>query len=294
MEVQLRFMKKINISTGGFKSHTALEIVRRMGENNIYNIELSGGKYDPFFEKNILSFCKIANLSFHNYFPPPKKSFVLNLASSNNKFSTKSINHVLRAIDRSYSLGIKEYSIHAGFRIDPKASELGNTVSTTKNLLPLEESKMIFYKNLSKISNYANDKNITLYIENNVVTKSNFNKFGENPFLLASLDDLEEFIKLKPPCVKLLIDVAHLKVSANTLKFNPVLTLKKLKKNISAYHLSENEGLHDTNDKLYFKSWFWEYLNRDADFFTIEVYKQSIKSLKDQYNLVNNYLTGKN
>ena len=129
-------MKKINISTGGFKSNTALEIVNMMLENDIYNIELSGGKYDPSFEKNILSFYKIANLSFHNYFPPPEKSFVLNLASSDNEVSKKSINHVIRAIDLSHSLGIKEYSIHAGFRIDPKVSELGKTVSSKKILYP--------------------------------------------------------------------------------------------------------------------------------------------------------------
>lgn len=285
-------MKKINISTGGFKSNTALEIVHRLVENDIYNIELSGGKYDPSFEKNILSFCKIANLSFHNYFPPPEKSFVLNLASSDNEVSKKSINHVKRAIDLSYSFGIKEYSIHAGFRIDPKVSELGKTVGSRKSLVPLEKSKNIFFENLYNISNYARNNNINLYIENNVVTKTNFNVFGENPFLLASQDDLEEFIKIKPSCVKLLIDVAHLKVSANTLNFNPVLTLKKLKKNISAYHLSENEGFQDTNDKISCSSWFWEYLNKDADFFTIEVYKQSIKLLKDQYKLVNNNLFG--
>ena len=287
-------MKKINISTGGFKSHTALEIIDKMVENNIHNIELSGGKYDPLFEKNILSFYKIANLTFHNYFPPPEKSFVLNLASSDTEITKKSINHVVKAIDLSSSLGIKQYSIHAGFRIDPKVSELGKTVSSRKSLIPLEESKNIFYKNLYKISNYAKNKNINLYIENNVVTKTNFNAFGENPFLLASQDDLEEFVNVKPSCVKLLIDVAHLKVSANTLTFNPALTLKKLKKNISAYHLSDNEGLQDTNDKINSNSWFWEYLNKNADFFTIEVYKESIQSLKDQYKLVDNYLFGRN
>ena len=176
---------------------------------------------------------------------------------------------MIKAIDQSSSLGIKQYSFHAGFRIDPKISELGKTVNSRKSLIPLEECKKIFYKNLDEISNYAKNKNINLYIENNVVTKKNFNSFGESPFLLASHDDLEEFIKIKPSCVKLLIDVAHLKVSANTLKFNPVLTLKKFKKNISAYHLSENEGLQDTNDKIFSNSWFWEYLNKDADFFTI-------------------------
>jgi len=285
-------MKRINISTGGFKSHTALEIVAKLITNNIQNIELSGGKYDPFFEKNILSFSKIANLSFHNYFPPPEKSFVLNLASSDDEIRKRSINHVIKAIDLSYSLGIKEYSIHAGFRIDPKASDLGKTVSSNKKLIPLEKSKEMFYKNLYEISIYAKKKNVTLYIENNVVTKSNFNAFGENPFLLSSLYELEEFINNKPSGVKLLIDVAHLKVSANTLKFSPSLTINKLKNNISAYHLSDNEGLQDTNDELNCNSWFWEYLNKDADFFTIEVYKQSIDSLRDQYNLVNNYLFG--
>lgn len=283
-------MKKINISTGGFKNNTALEIVDQFILNNIQNIELSGGKYDPFFEKNILSFSKISNLSFHNYFPPPEKSFVLNLASSNNKIKERSINHVMRAIDISYSLGIKHYSIHAGFRIDPKVSELGQTVKAKKILIPLKESKEIFYKNLYEIYNYAKKKNVSIYIENNVVTKSNFNTFGENPFLLTCQEELEEFIKMKPPEVKILIDVAHLKVSSKTLNFDPSFTLKKIKNHISAYHLSDNKGLQDTNDLLSDTSWFWEYLNKDADFFTIEVYRQSINSLKDQYNLVNNIL----
>ena len=42
-------MRKLFISTGGFKDLTPTQAIKKLNKNNIFNIELSGGKY----EKNV-------------------------------------------------------------------------------------------------------------------------------------------------------------------------------------------------------------------------------------------------
>ena len=78
-------MTKIFCSTGGAKK-SALDVAEYFLSNSITNIELSGGIYDPKTFDRILDLqSKGANFLTHNYFPVPKESFVLNLASQNKK-----------------------------------------------------------------------------------------------------------------------------------------------------------------------------------------------------------------
>ena len=46
----------------------------------------------------ILNKHKYINFYFHNYFPVPQKSFVINLASNNKKIIQKSFQHIKKAI----------------------------------------------------------------------------------------------------------------------------------------------------------------------------------------------------
>ena len=85
--------------------------------------------------------------------------------------------------------------------------------------------------------------------------------------------------------VKMLIDVAHLKVSSNSLNFNPKVFLDHLDEWIAAYHLSENDGTSDDNEKFREDSWFWPFLKKDLDYYSIEVYNTTINELKDQKKL---------
>ena len=58
--------------------------------------------------------------------------------------------------------------------------------------------------------------------------------------------------------VNLLIDVAHLKVSSNSLKFNQTM-FEICDPWIKAYHLSDNNGLSDTNEPFSEDAWFWDF-----------------------------------
>ena len=86
--------KNISISTGGYKKLSGLEAIKYLKKNNIFCIELSGGKYLKNQINKITPFKNKLNLKIHNYFPPPRRPFVINLASNNKMILKKSIDHI--------------------------------------------------------------------------------------------------------------------------------------------------------------------------------------------------------
>ena len=60
-----------------------------------------------------------------NYFPIPRESFVVNIASLNNLIRKKSINHIKNAIDFCNIIDAKLYTFHPGFLTDPNGSNIG-------------------------------------------------------------------------------------------------------------------------------------------------------------------------
>ena len=103
------------------------------------------------------------------------------------------------------------------------------------------------------------------------------------------MSNYSDTIRIMKNCNKnvgLLVDVAHLKVSAKTLNFDPKRYLIKLHKYIEAYHLSDNDGLSDQNENISNKSWFWKYIKKDASFCTLELKNLNINNVKNQLKLV--------
>ena len=41
----MKNIKKVYISTGGFKDLTGIDVINKFNKNNIFSLELSGGKY---------------------------------------------------------------------------------------------------------------------------------------------------------------------------------------------------------------------------------------------------------
>ena len=108
----------IYLSTGGFSLLNGYETSKLFAENNITNIELSGGTQDVEQLDKLLSLNSVCNFQIHNYFPPPQEPFVFNLASEDELIFTKSFHHAHTAIDLAEKLGSKFYSFHAGFLMD--------------------------------------------------------------------------------------------------------------------------------------------------------------------------------
>lgn len=276
----------IYLSTGGFDGKTS-KIIKFLNKNNFYNLELSSGEYEKNIQKKLLKFNKKNNnFLIHNYFPPPKKSFVLNLASLNQRINKKSFNNVIKSINLSKKLNCKFFSLHAGFYIDPKINELGKKISYSV-FYNSNKSREIFVKNLKKIIIFAKKKNIKILLENNVITKKNLAIFKKNPFIFTDSKDMF-FLKKKIKNSNhfgFLLDIGHLKVSCKTLKKNFKKELIKISSYSHAYHLSENDGVVDSNKPFSKKSTFWNFINKNIDFATVEVYSKNLKILKKQINL---------
>ena len=123
----------IYISTGGFRNLKPQSIIKKFSSAGIKSIELSGGSYDEV--KKIIKFLKKnknLDYSLHNYFPVPKKHFVINLASVNKKVFRQSLLNIKKSINISNKFKSSYFGFHAGFLFDPNIKHLGKKFDKVK------------------------------------------------------------------------------------------------------------------------------------------------------------------
>lgn len=279
----------IYVSTGGFSNRTAYETACELFESNIPNCELSGGLFQENVKELLINLKSKGNIQLHNYFPPPEKPFVMNLASNDPKIVQITVKHIENAIQLASEIGTNIYSFHSGYLIDPKSNELGRRVQT-QSLSNRKEALHSFIDNVNKLALYAKKLNTKLLIENNVLSNNNYKHFGENPFLMVDEKECKYVMENTLDNVFLLIDVAHLNVSANSLGFDKLEFLKVVDPWIRAYHLSENNGLSDTNESVRKNSWFWPYISKNLNYYSLEIYGKNPQQLFDQVKLTKSIL----
>lgn len=270
----------IYISSSCVKHKKIKDSVQELVENGFTNIELSGGTafYDGI-EEDLLELKDKYNLNYicHNYFPPPKEEFVLNLASLDDEVYEKTFHHLIKSIELSKKLGAKKFGFHAGFFIDIKVSEIGKKISKDK-LYDRDSAIDRFcnkYRELKKKSG-----ELELYIENNVFSAVNHKTYGgEQIFMLCNYDD---YVELKEKLeFKLLLDVAHLKVSSNTLGLSFQEELNKMIELSDYLHISDNNGLSDQNMELSDRLIMNSIRSKSNKTCTLELYEPISKIVKN-------------
>lgn len=279
------------ISSACVKHEKIKDSVEELAQNGFLNIELSGGtKYYEGYKEGLLALKNKYKLNYllHNYFPPPKEDFILNLASLNDDIYKKTLEHVESAILLSRKLEANKFGLHAGFFIDFTVKEIGKNISRTKRYNRNESIKR-FCEGYKRLKEKAGD--VELYIENNVFSHSNAKTFhGQSPFMLTDYNGYSELKGLID--FKLLLDVAHLKVSTQSKGLNFIEQLNELITVSDYVHLSENDGLHDQNHCFSEKSRMLNVLknyNFDRKIVTTEIYG-SISDLKLSQSIVKKLL----
>jgi len=110
----MKNLKNVFVSTTFAKNDSKIsEVLSICKKANISNIELGS---NHCYEKNFKKIIKKYKLNFivHNYFPIPKKSFVVNIASANRLIRNLSIRHVKKAILFCKATNSKLYTFHPG------------------------------------------------------------------------------------------------------------------------------------------------------------------------------------
>ncbi|MFK8017213.1 MAG: sugar phosphate isomerase/epimerase family protein [Gammaproteobacteria bacterium] len=279
----------IYVSTGGLKGQSAFVTAQQFQAAGITAVELSGGAYSPTLLEDLKTLRSVCQFQVHNYFPPAKDPYVFNLASQDQAIRKISIEHVKAAIRWAVELDHKRYSFHAGYLLDPDPKELGKRIAKRK-LFEREAGLETFLEEVNALAGYAREQGVELLIENNVLSGGNYREFDGDPFLVATPGEAVQVMNNTPDNVNLLIDVAHLKVSAQTLSFDPVDMFRRCEPWIMAYHLSDNDGTRDANESIREDSWFWPYLKKDLDYYSLEIYNVEPALIRQQVTLTADFL----
>lgn len=277
----------IYISSSCIKTKRIRESVEVLSQNGYKFIELSGGTdYYDRIEEDLLDLKHQYKLDYscHNYFPPPREHFFLNIASIDDVIYGKSLTYLKNAINFSKRIGASSFSFHAGFMIDLGTSEIGSKISYRR---PVKKKQAVerFIEGYSVLQKEA--EGLKLYIENNVLSQTNWKTFKKfNPLLLTTYSDYIELKALMD--FNLILDVAHLKVSCNALSLDFSKELKRFIEKTDCLHISDNNGLSDQNKpikkggKIIMELKKYNLRNKN---FTLEVY-DSLKNIQKSYELL--------
>lgn len=279
----------IYVSTGGFRDRTADKVSAELSRAGIEAVELSGGMYSGTLLDDLQALAPEIKFQIHNYFPPPADPFVLNLGSLDPEVGERSVAHIEQALEWCVALGGDRYSFHAGFLLDPKVDELGKRIPS-RQLFERDKSIEIFVSRVTRLAEIAAEAGLALMIENNVLSAKNAQEFSANPLLMCDPQECLEIMGSLPAGVMQLIDVAHLKVSANSLNFDPAQMFELCGDRIAGFHLSDNNGLEDSNKPFAEHAWFWPHLKPEVDYYSVEVYGCTPDQLLQQANLVRSKL----
>ncbi|MGA1870274.1 MAG: sugar phosphate isomerase/epimerase family protein [bacterium] len=274
----------IYISTATFKTKALDQILTSCLENQITNLELGSNiEYSEDIVPLIRKYNRHPmNFLIHNYFPPHKDEFILNLASDDNETITRCLEHCYCAIDLSAELGIKYFSVHAGYAFKVKSELFGKPI-TNPSIIHYHKAYEIFLRNIKIINDYAQIKGIKLLIENHEISHYNLVNGKNSLFLLPTSEELLKFFKdVNSDNLGFLIDLGHLNVTAHSLKFEPEQFIIDLAPYITIFHLSGNDGSYDRHWKFDQDVWFKNIIPAFNDrIFVIESWKLEIEEIKE-------------
>jgi sugar phosphate isomerase/epimerase len=287
-------------SSGAFQARDIDGILIEAAEIGIHGIELSSGMA---YTDNLLDSVRIAHMAgkqrflVHNYFPPPKQPFVLNVAAMDEDSLTKSKAMGRAALELARELGAPFYSLHAGFAAKLKPELLGKPESQANTLTAKDINRELAYEimvqTVRELADFAALMGLELLIENNVISPLYLEKMPINPLLLTEGAEIVRFFgDVKRPNVGLLLDVAHAKVSATALGFSPEAFVEQVGSHVRCLHLSDNDGREDSNQPFAASAWF---MSRLKDFahceIVVEAYRLPAQTMLSQRELLERILS---
>ena len=227
-----------------------IKVLDEYDKAGIEQVEL--GSVHEYFDINKL---KKYDFDFliHNYFPPPKKPFNLNLASQNREILKKSKDLVKQALDFCRKIECSLYTFHAGLTIDPP--KLGKPLPKN-GYVEREIAIKTYVESVEELLDFANTKGVKIAMEPNVVQKFNLVNGKNELCLFAEINEINKLFKLiKNNKLGILLDLGHTAVTSHWLNFDKDEFVEQCKEKVAAIHVSNNNGLTDQHKALTKDCW---------------------------------------
>ncbi|MGE4297186.1 MAG: sugar phosphate isomerase/epimerase family protein [Desulfovibrionaceae bacterium] len=286
-------MKELFVSSVASGERSVERAVTSLVAHGFYSVELTGGHdfVDGLGDTLVLLQHELhAHFMVHNYFPPQRADFVLNLASLDPTVADNSMRLCREAIGMAQLLGSNAYSIHAGFYLDPKVSDLGKGF-TGRIVASRDAAMSVFCERLTRLS--ADYPDMTFYLENNCYTQKAHSRYGDVPHsMLCTFNDFMELKENIP--FKLLLDVAHLYVTSKSLGLSFEREYAQFVDHAEYIHISDNDGRSDLNHGLRIGSDICNAVSRSilhSKIITLEIYS-GLAEVKNSYDLLRTTIQG--
>lgn len=286
------------VCSGAFALPRAEETLQACRAAGVRRLELSSGLRCDEAGLMRLEAAKAEGFRFlvHNYFPVPDEPFVLNLADADPRNLDRSLTHCRRAIDICRRLDAPVFTVHSGFALPVRPEDLGRPDGWLDRLresgADTGRARGIFRESVQDLADYAAGRGVALAIENNNVPPDLTRDRRDHGLLMSEGPEIADFFAtLGRPRVGLLLDVGHAKVSATALGFRLEAFMDAVGPVVRGFHLSDNDGLADTNGPVRPDSWFLPWLHHFADaFFVIEAYRLTDEAIGRQLALIDGAL----
>jgi sugar phosphate isomerase/epimerase len=268
----------------GFTLHSALKIAQEL---DVKIVEL-GSNHCHESNYEYLNDFKFEYL-VHNYFPIPKNSFVLNIASPDTKIRALSLNHIKNSIEFCNKIGASLYTFHPGFLTDPlppKFKKSGSYdfewIGSMLAMTSYQDSWEWMIQSLGEITSYATERGVKIAIE----TEGSFHKAGH--LLMQTPQEYERLFNINDlEDLRINLNIGHLNLAKNYFSFDLNNFIDLIASRVSALELSHNYGEEDNHLPLIQGEWYWEVITdyRFSDTFKILEFRnatsdQLISSIK--------------
>lgn len=231
----------------------SLSLLEKMG---ISAVEIGSNHcYEP-------DYSYVSDYSFeylvHNYFPVPKESFVVNIASLDENIHQRSIKHIKDSIDFCYKINAGLYTFHPGFLTDPKGSNPSNQnydFQWENEFLKKANYEMAWERMVvafQEIIHYAREIQVTIAFE----TEGSFHK--KDHLMMQQPMEYERFLKLfSSDAIGINLNIGHLILAANAFGFSYQSFVDMIADYVVAMELSHNNGVEDQHLPLQSDGWYW-------------------------------------
>lgn len=235
--------------------------INLLKKNKILNIELGS---NHIYEKKLNYILKHKKLNYivHNYFPVPKNSFVVNIASLDKKIRNMSLKHIKKSIKFCKKINAKLYTFHPGFLSDPNGVNLIQTKNYDFNWIRINTRKNynLAWKNMvtsiKKIIKFSKKNNINIAIE------SEGSYYASDHLLMQKPIEYKKFMKIfKSKDIGINLNIGHLNLASKKFNFDKIKFINEISSFIVAFECSHNFGKNDDHLPLRKNSWYWKILN---------------------------------
>jgi sugar phosphate isomerase/epimerase len=258
--------ENLYLSSSFMKTERIGDVLELMAQEGIRNIELSGGTSPESRTLETLRQCRSdlqVRYQIHNYFPPEPLNLVLNIADPDPAARARCVAFIARSMDLAAELGLKLYSVHAGYLSHLRIGADGETFEpAASHGLSRREGQRIMTETVLKLGEMARSRGIRLAIENLFPLDAEAGDFS----LLCRPEEIFSFLEeiAEGDEIGLLLDLGHVHISAEVLEFEEASFIEELsrrwKHKLYAIHLSHNHGRFDDHLPIPARSWLSDLL----------------------------------